>query len=167
VFRSIEDFLRTYEGLTAGTERVFSALTDDNLEQAITPEHRNLGQLGWHLVVTIPEMMGRTGLAVSSVDPHSRPPVTAAPIRKGYHATSGELMDAVRSGWTDESLLVTDDMYGEPWPRGMTLLALIHHEIHHRAQMTVLLRQAGARVPGVFGPSKEEWARFGMEAPAY
>jgi uncharacterized damage-inducible protein DinB len=28
--------------------------------------------------------------------------------------------------------------------------------------MTVLMRQAGLPVPGVVGPSKEEWAAMGM-----
>ena len=31
--------------------------------------------------------------------------------------------------------------------------------------MTVLMRQAGLTVPGVYGPAKEEWAVAGMEAP--
>lgn len=31
--------------------------------------------------------------------------------------------------------------------------------------MTVLMRQAGLVVPGIYGPSKEEWANFGMESP--
>jgi uncharacterized damage-inducible protein DinB len=42
---------------------------------------------------------------------------------------------------------------------------LIQHQAHHRGQMTVLMRQAGLPVPGIYGPSKEEWANFGMEAP--
>jgi len=37
------------------------------------------------------------------------------------------------------------------------------HQAHHRGQMTVLMRQAGMKVPGVYGPSKEEWSAFGME----
>lgn len=56
-------------------------------------------------------------------------------------------------------------MYKEKWTIGLTLSILISHQIHHRGQMTVLMRQAGLRVPGVFGPSREEWAEFRMEAP--
>jgi uncharacterized damage-inducible protein DinB len=36
------------------------------------------------------------------------------------------------------------------------------HEIHHRAQMTVLMRQAGLKVPGLYGPAKEEWSQYNM-----
>jgi uncharacterized damage-inducible protein DinB len=41
---------------------------------------------------------------------------------------------------------------------------LITHQIHHRAQMTVLMRLAGLKVPGVCGPAKEEWKAMGMPA---
>jgi len=32
--------------------------------------------------------------------------------------------------------------------------------------MTVLMRQGGLKVPGVFGPTKEEWSQYGMQEPA-
>jgi hypothetical protein len=32
--------------------------------------------------------------------------------------------------------------------------------------MTVLMRQAGLKVPGVYGPAREEWAAYGMPPPA-
>jgi uncharacterized damage-inducible protein DinB len=53
-------------------------------------------------------------------------------------------------------------MYGQEWPRRLVLSGLMHHESHHRGQMTVLMRQAGLKVPGVFGPAREEWAAYGM-----
>jgi uncharacterized damage-inducible protein DinB len=67
--------------------------------------------------------------------------------------------------WSDETLQIEDDMYGEMWKRGKTLGSLINHEIHHRGQMTVLMRQAGLKVPGIYGPSKDEWAQYGMKPP--
>jgi len=42
------------------------------------------------------------------------------------------------------------------------LVSLITHQAHHRGQMTVLMRQAGLKVPGVYGPAREEWAAMGM-----
>ena len=78
---------------------------------------------------------------------------------------TGELIEAVTAGWDDATLAVEDDMYGMQWKRGMTLAVLINHEIHHRGQMSVLMRQAGLTVPGVFGPAKEEWAELGAPPP--
>ena len=73
-------------------------------------------------------------------------------------------MEAI-SAWTDADLDKVDDMFGERWTRRFTLLVLINHQIHHRGQMTVLMRQAGLRVPGMYGPAKEDWAQWSMEPP--
>jgi uncharacterized damage-inducible protein DinB len=35
---------------------------------------------------------------------------------------------------------------------------LVRHLIHHRGQMSVLMREAGLIVPGVYGLSREETA---------
>jgi uncharacterized damage-inducible protein DinB len=56
-------------------------------------------------------------------------------------------------------------MYGQQWQRGTTLMTVQMHESHHRGQITVLMRQAGLKVPGVVGPAKEDWRQFGMEPP--
>jgi uncharacterized damage-inducible protein DinB len=72
----------------------------------------------------------------------------------------------VRTHLTDDDLARMVPMYGESWSLGQVLLALVVHEIHHRGQMTVLMRQAGLVVPGVYGPAREEWASLGMQPPA-
>ena len=65
----------------------------------------------------------------------------------------------------NETLQVEDNMFGETWKRSYSLTVIVQHEIHHRGQMTVLMRQAGLKVPGVFGPSKEEWANYNAPIP--
>jgi uncharacterized damage-inducible protein DinB len=57
-------------------------------------------------------------------------------------------------------------MYGETWKRGQTLLYLMLHNAHHRGQITVLMRQAGLPVVGIYGPAREEWEAMGMPAMA-
>ena len=167
MFRKIEDFLKAYENVTEGTSRLFAALDDKALGQAVSEGYRNVGQIAWHIVVTVPEMMSKTGLKVSSVNEQAPPPASAAEIQRAYHQVASELAETVKTGWKDETLAHEDEMYGQKWARGLTLTALIDHEIHHRGQITVLLRQAGRRVPGLMGPSKEEWGQYGMEAPPY
>jgi uncharacterized damage-inducible protein DinB len=167
LFRKIDDFLENYQILREGTQKVFKQLTQDNMDQSINAGFRSLQQLAWHIVVSVPEMMSRTGLWVSSIKEDSMPPQSVNEIVEGYKKVTDELVKEVKTKWTDSTLLETDDMYGQKWQRGKTLYALIGHEIHHVGQMTVLLRQAGAKVPGLYGPSKEEWSQYGMDAPPY
>ncbi len=167
MFRKLDDFFQTYQELTRSTLNIFSQLTDGNLEQRILPDHRSLADIAWHIVVTVGEMMGRTGIRVTSIDLESMPPNSAGEIVRSYRLITDELKNKIQTNWNDDTLLIQDNMYGEEWARGLTLMILIHHEIHHRAQMTVLLRQSGGRVPGTMGPAKEEWSTFGMELPSY
>ena len=53
-------------------------------------------------------------------------------------------------------------MFGQVWKRSELLSSLVRHQVHHRGQMTILMRQAGLKVPGVYGPAREEWAKMGM-----
>jgi len=159
-------YCRAHDTLSEGTQRLFSALTDENLSYG-QAGHRTLNQIAWHIVTTIPEMMNKTGLGLSSVEPDSMPPTSAEEIREVYRQVSSELIESIKAHWNDDSLNQTDELYGQEWTRGYTLAVLLQHEIHHRAQMTVFLRQAGATVPGLFGPAKEEWEQYGMELPAY
>lgn len=167
MFRTIDDFLESYDAAVGRTTQVLEAFDDDALRQAVADGHRSAAGIAWHIVTTVPEMMSKTGLGLSAVDAESLPPGSATEIVAGYRKVSQELRAAVIDHWTDATLREVDTMYGETWPRGKTLLVLIHHEIHHLGQLTVLLRQAGRKVPGIMGPSKEEWAQYGMEAPAY
>ncbi len=167
MYTQIDHFRKAFAGHREATGKIFAALTDASLEQAVQDDHRTLGGMAWHIVTTIPEMMKQTGLALSAIDAESRPPANAETIQAGYETATTELLTAIDEHWTDETLAEVDEMYGEKWPRGLTLVILLNHEIHHRGQMTVLMRQAGLKVPGIYGPAQEEWGVYGMETPAY
>ena len=165
MFRRIADFQKTWSEERSATLKVLKALQDGSLHQAVTADDRTLGRLAWHLTQTLSEMVPRTGLVVPEPSEDAPVPESAAAIVEAYEKASARVSDEVGSKWTDESLEVEDEMYGQKWPRGQTLMALVSHQAHHRGQMTVLMRQAGLKVPGVYGPAKEEWTRFGMPPP--
>jgi len=167
MFRKLEDFFPAYTALTESTKKLLAAMDPESLCQNVAPGHRTLRGLAWHIVTTVPEMMNQVGLGLSSVDATALPPGSPDEIREAYDKVSDELAAAVKALWTDADLSVTDELYGETWPRGLTLRILMDHEIHHRGQLTILLRQAGRPVPGIYGPSKEEWVDLGMELPPY
>jgi uncharacterized damage-inducible protein DinB len=165
MFRRVADFQKAWEQEKASTLKVLGALSDASLGQAVTKDGRTLGRLAWHVATTLGEMMERTGLKVAGPSHDSLPPASAGAIVAAYDTASKAVADGV-SAWADATLEVEDEMYGERWPRGATLQALIVHQAHHRGQMTVLMRQAGLRVPGVYGPAREEWTAYGMQPPA-
>jgi len=166
MFRTVADFQKSWEYEAECTLKLFRALTDGSLQQAVTPHDRTLGRIAWHIVTSVPEMMQRTGLQLSGPDEKAPMPAQAAAIAAAYDTVAKSLAEQVRERWTDETLFEKDDMYGQPWKRGFTLATLVRHQAHHRGQMTVLMRQAHLRVPGVYGPAREEWGEFGMQPPA-
>ena len=162
---TIEQFKNAWKFESDCTRKMMNALTDKSLSQKVGSDYRTLGRLAWHVVQTIPEMAGRTGLKIDGPEMHEPLPSIAEKIKSSYDRAALSLLEQVTSSWNDETLLIEDDMYGEMWKRGATLRALMGHEIHHRGQMTVLMRQAGLTVPGIYGPSKDEWAQYGMNPP--
>jgi len=165
MYRKMDDLLGDLESESALTQKLLDVLTDASLSQTVVDGHRTLGRIAWHIVTTVAEMMVKTGVMLKAVHPDAPVPGRAAEIRQAYASVVGELIEQIRSGWTDETLMKVDDMYGHSWPRGVSAQVLLSHQIHHRGQMTVLMRQAGLKVPGVYGPAKEEWSGFGAPPP--
>ena len=162
MIRTVADFETIWKNESEITAGVLSALTDASLAQRVTPRDRTLGDMAWHMATTIPEMMERTGLAIEGADHDAPCPASAEAIRDAYVQAAGSVLELVWRTWTDETLTVEDDMYGERWPRGVTLLALIVHQTHHRGAMAVLMRQAGLVVPSIYGPNREQSEAMGL-----
>jgi len=165
MINTINDFEYHWSMEIEKTQKIFKHLTDKSLSQAITPNHRTLGRLAWHIIQSIPEMAGRMGLKIQGPAEDEPVPPYAKVLFQKYSETAISLLDQVKSHWTDSILGHTDDMYGQKWKRSFTLTVLVHHQIHHRAQMTVLMRQAGLEVPGIYGPARQEWAQWNMPEP--
>jgi len=162
MFRTINDFLDEWKHESEATLKVFKNLTDESLNQKVTVDGRSLGFIAWHITQTIGEMMSKTGLIFLDFDEEAKVPLHTTKIIAQYEKLSNRLKIQVEESWKDEMLKDDLNMYGQVWKRATVLSSLIAHQAHHRGQMTVLMRQAGLKVPGVYGPSKEEWAAFGM-----
>ena len=161
MFRKIADLTASlrYEG--DATLSVFRSIPDELSRTAVAEGHRNLKRIAWHLTETLHEMPASTGLSVSEA---GAMPATMAEVADTYERLLGELAAAIAAKG-DDWLAEERDMYGEKWKNGFTVLALVLHQAHHRGQMTVLMRQAGLAVRGVYGPAKEGWAAMGMNPP--
>jgi uncharacterized damage-inducible protein DinB len=164
MYRTIHDFTEDWKRETLSTLRVFRVLNDASLGQKVTADGRSLGFLAWHIIHSLVETAEQTGLHVPGPAEDLPAPKSAREISFAYQAAADSIALQVREQWTDASLAEEVEVFGEKWKRGFALASLLRHQTHHRGQITVLMRQAGLRVPGVCGPAKEEWARLGMPA---
>ncbi|WP_316817205.1 DinB family protein [Pedobacter nyackensis] len=165
MYRSIEDFIKDWDAESIGSVKIFSSITESTRNTLVHSNVRSLARLAWHLNQTISEMGKRAGLFNEDTLEHSEIPPTLGELLETYKKYAELLSKTVRSKWTDSSLLDKIEMYGQQWEKGKILRVLIAHQTHHRGQMTVIMRMLGLPVAGLYGPSKEEWAEFGMSAP--
>jgi uncharacterized damage-inducible protein DinB len=161
MFHKISDFQKVWQSESAATLKVFQQLSDKSLAQTVSLGGRTLGRLANHIIETLSEMPHKLGLGIEEekVDVQS-----AKELAVAYQNAAERLAVKINEHWTDASLDATTNMYGEEWKNAFSLWVLITHQVHHRAQMTVLMRQAGLNVPGIYGPSKEEWEAMGLKA---
>lgn len=165
MLHSIQDFVDTWTEESAITSKLLHRLTQESLSQPVVDGGRTLGRIAWHLAVSLGDLTHRLGLGVDCPTEEGEVPPLET-IRETYDRAAKSIAQAVRSKWTERELAQVFDMFGEHWTGGRSLEVMIHHEIHHRGQLTILMRQAGLTVPGVYGPAREEWAQWGMAAPA-
>jgi uncharacterized damage-inducible protein DinB len=161
MINSLQEFIQTWTIESASTVKLIQQLTDQSLAQEVYPGGRTLGRLVNHVVETLTEMPSKLQLGITEEHPHF---TAAAELVSNYERCSAQLIDAVNKNWTDADLKVKNMMYGEEWTNAFSLQVLIMHQAHHRGQMTVLMRQAGLVVPGVYGPAREEWGAMGLPA---
>lgn len=165
MYQSLNEFYEEWKYEAESTSKMLEALTDESLSQLVSAEDRTLGRIAWHIVVTIHEMMSHAGLQFDASGEGTGVPKSAQEIANQYRQASQAMIDAIKEQWNDATLEESRNMYGDLWKVHTVLNALNKHQIHHRGQMTVLMRQAGIQVPGVYGPSRNEWEPMGMPIP--
>ncbi len=116
------------------------------------------GELCWHLAEAerwfVDEGLGVPNLGDNPV-PRDTPPESLAAMAEAFEASHASNMEAV-SSMEDTWYAETVDFFGSEVPRAAILAMMVKHEIHHRGQLSVYLRLAGARVPSIYGPSADE-----------
>jgi uncharacterized damage-inducible protein DinB len=165
MYTSISEFIAEWDQESASTQKILDALTDASLQQKVSPEGRTLGAIAWHIVVSTPGMLTEFGVSIELINIDSPIPSSAKEVAETFLRVSADAANGVKQQWTDQSLTEMQNVFGMTMPKAVTLSLLIKHIIHHRGQLTVLMRQAGLKVPGVYGPSREEWSQMGMSAP--
>lgn len=164
MFLSAEHFCNVWKEESEATTRLLEKITDDSLSRPRDENLRTVGRAAWHVVTTLSEMGGTVGIPVAGVTPTDPVPTSAAAIVQAYRTAAASILTAVEK-WPEADFHKEENMFGQTWKRGKLLWALVAHEIHHRGQLTVLMRLAGSPIVGVYGPAKEEWSQYGSKPP--
>ncbi|MFP3918189.1 DinB family protein [Lysinibacillus telephonicus] len=165
MYVTIADFLNEWNKEAFLTEKVLEGLTDESLNQKVYSEGRSLGRIAWHLTTSIPEYLAQFGLELDEVENKDSVPTSAKDIANIFKNTSAVAAKAIKEQWTDEELKHVQIAFGREESNAQILMGLIKHIVHHRGQITVLIRQAGLKPFGVYGPPKEDWIYYGEENP--
>jgi uncharacterized damage-inducible protein DinB len=154
MYVTIADFIREWNWEASLTQKVLEGLTDDSLSQKVYPEGRTLGRIVWHFTTNIPEYLAHFGLKMDEIEYAEKVPTSAKEIVETFKQISSSAAKAIEEQWTDETLKEVQIAFGRKETNAQILMGLIKHIIHHRGQATVLMRQAGIKPFGVYGPPK-------------
>ena len=165
MYVTILDFIKEWNWESTLTQKVLDGLTDNSLTQKVYPEGRTLGRIAWHLTTSIPEYLADFGLKIDSFENGESVPTSAKEIAETFKKISSNAAEVIEQQWTDDSLKQVQNAFGREESNARILMGLIKHIVHHRGQVTILMRQAGIKPFGVYGPPKEDWIHFGVENP--
>lgn len=156
--KSIDQFLTIWQIETSATIYCLKNLTDESLDKKLISGYRSIGRIANHLVNSAIDIPKEATLPVT----HTRQSLThVIDLIDAYVFATDKVRNAVPI-WTDKMLKEEVPMYGYTWTKGFALWVTVAHQIHHRGQLTALMRAAGLKVLGPYGPAKEEWEAMGL-----
>src|SRR3974390_1795813 len=159
----VQTFVNTWDAEAKKTAALLRALPEGQYDFRPDPGARSVGELAWHLAEV--DAYIPFGIEQGAFDFKSRPsgierPKTVEALAPGYervHAEAAQRIRKLTSADFDRKLLFFDN---DMPIRDILWSALVMHSIHHRGQLSVLCRLAGGTAPGVYGPNREEMAKF-------
>ena len=165
MYVTIADFIKEWNKEAELTQKVLDGLTDESLNQKVYSEGRTLGRIAWHFITNIPDYLNHFGVNMDRVANEEHVPSSAKEIAMTFKKVSAEAARAIEQQWSDRDLSNIETAFGREETNAQIWMGLIKHIVHHRGQLTVLIRQAGLKPFGVYGPPKEDWIHLGVENP--
>ncbi len=158
MYTSVAEFVEDWGRESASSLKVMRALTDASLSRRSDPEANTLGKVAWHMVIMIGASGSAAGLEVTAPQRGTEPPASASRIADAFETAAHTMGEQASKKLSDAQLASEISLWGRTMTIAASFQGLVRHLIHHRGQMTVLMREAGLVVPGVYGPSREEVA---------
>jgi hypothetical protein len=156
-------FLDAYEREHAITMKVLRAFPPEHAELRPHPVCKPARELAW--VFVLERGLGKAGLANAFASGNAGGPSPAAPpsweaVLAALEAAHADFREAFAT-YSDAQLLEPIKFFGGPktlidLPRIDFAWFILSDQIHHRGQLSIYLRIAGAKVPSIYGPSADE-----------
>jgi|SRR5215470_4398434 len=157
--QAIEQFVGTWEFEAGLTKELLKTIPHDQYDFRPDPEGRSLGELAWHLAELEAIM---SAIAVSRNFQAPMPagvdrPRTVPELVSGYERVHREAVERVRT-IRPEDLDREFPFFGgrDLKVRQVLWAPLLHHHIHHRGQLMLMIRMAQAVPTRVYGPLRED-----------
>jgi uncharacterized damage-inducible protein DinB len=154
----LERFIQIWDREAAKTAKLLEALPEDQYDFRPDPGSRSLGEMAWHLAE--PEVYGRFALEQGGFSLDVKPSVERprsvrelAPAFVRVHADALERVKKLTPEDLDRSIPFIN---GQPiGVREVLWDFMLLHGIHHRGQLSMMVRQAGGRPVSLYGPTRE------------
>ena len=156
----IEEYIGLWEYESGVTKALLATIPDERLDFRPDPQGRSMGELGQHIaeIETIFSTIARERTFPGSKPSGLDRPRTTAELVLGYERIHREAVERVR-GLHPEDLDREFPFFGRQISvRRVLRFPLLHHQIHHRGQLMMMIRQAGGVPSQVYGPNREESA---------
>jgi uncharacterized damage-inducible protein DinB len=158
-----EQFLGAYDREHEKTVRVLRAYPPEKIDLKPHPSLKTARELAWTFVLE--RALGTRVFhdEFAKGVPAGKPaeaPKTWDELLRALEMASKDYRELIRSA-SDEDMngkvhfFVAPKTMGE-FTRLEWVWFLLHDEIHHRGQFSLYLRMAGAKVPSIYGPTKDE-----------
>ncbi|SFN30209.1 Uncharacterized damage-inducible protein DinB (forms a four-helix bundle) [Chitinophaga sp. YR627] len=162
MYHSITAFIGDWDFEVHKTVSVFSLLTTTTRNVKVHDNVRTLDRLAFHISQVISDIGMQVGLLDQDELAAKPTPADLSQLIEIYKDYHQRMRSAVQTHWQDNILDSDVLLFGKAWKKGDVLSLLVQHEIHHRSQMSVIMRILELPLPELYGPVREDWIKMGL-----
>ncbi len=135
--------------------RVIGAIPED--QTAFSPHEKSMTalELAWHIAFSEAGVVNFIMTGEFNFDSAPKSPETFQDIIKWKETSHEKVVNQIVEAG-EAHLMEVVEFFGQEMPRMGILNFLLAHEIHHRGQLSVYVREAGGLVPSIYGGSADE-----------
>src|SRR5262245_45170975 len=155
----VETFFTVWEREAQKTVEMLKMLPTGQYDFRPDPSGRSLGELAWHLAeldAYVSFGVANGTFTADAKPPNIKRPMTIEALGPGYEQIHKEARERLVP-LTVADLDKTMEFFGSTLSVSALLWdVMLLHLIHHRGQLSLLIRLAGGVVPPMFGPTREQ-----------